>query len=72
MGDVLGELLNQFEDDVLDDVSQAFLAQFGERVEIVGLLAVWLCAGGQFEGDLLLGGLAVDGHVEVGFWRVWL
>lgn len=72
MGDVLGELLNQFEDDVLDDVSQAFLAQFGEGVGANVLLAVWLCAGGQFEGDLLLGGLAVDGHVEVGLWRVWL
>lgn len=72
MGDVLGELLNQLQDDVLDDVSQAFLAQFGERVGANMLLTVWLCAGGQFEGDLLLGGLAVDGHVEVGFWRVWL
>jgi hypothetical protein len=53
-------------------MGKAFFAQLNERVEIVGLLAVWLCAGGQFEGDLLLSGLAVDGHVEVGFWRVWL
>lgn len=40
MGDVLGELLNQFEDDVFDDVSQAFLAQFGEGVGANVLLAV--------------------------------